>query len=66
MQIKIIIVVHDIMLVPKVPLYYPQIWRHHPCMDSLLPADNEINLHKIDKTKIKPYLYQNHVIGRLF
>ena len=36
-----ITIVRDIMLVPKVFLYYLQIWGYHPCMGSLLPADNK-------------------------
>ena len=36
------------MLVPKILLYYPQMWGYHPFKGSLLPANNKTTL---DKTK---------------
>ena len=46
MYLKPVTLVHDIMPVSKVLLYHPQMWGYHPCMGSLLPADNKVNLHK--------------------
>ena len=38
------------MLVPKIPLYYPQMGgRYHPFKGSLLPANNKTTLDKIKK-----------------
>ena len=36
------------MLVPKVLLYYPQMWEYHPFKGFVLPANNKTTL---DKTK---------------